>query len=310
MKLHEYPDEFGMLITLTAQEKHLPETAIERDYLIVRLLKNLADSEFAEQCVFKGGTSLSKCYPGSIERFSEDIDLTFLGMDLSDKVCDKMIKRIEEIMTVFTDTEKIPNERSNRSKSMYVWSGNKDNKVKLEIGSSVRPDPFSKKSFKSYIHEFLESHNGEDDIKRFELESVELNVLNIERTFVDKLMSVKRHAICGTLGSKVRHIYDVTRLYALPEIQVFLSNTEELKNLIVITKKTDSYYLEKRNVSEEYNPVEYYNFSEWKALFSLEIQNVYENLHKELLYTDEKQNFETALDVFDKVDARLREIGE
>ena len=40
------------------------------------LLKNLADSEYAEKCVFKGGTSLSKCYPGSIERFSEDIDLT------------------------------------------------------------------------------------------------------------------------------------------------------------------------------------------------------------------------------------------
>ena len=31
---------------------------------------------------------MSKCYPGSIERFSEDIDLTFLGMDESDKVCD------------------------------------------------------------------------------------------------------------------------------------------------------------------------------------------------------------------------------
>ena len=86
---------------------HLPESAIERDYYIVMLLKNLADSEYAEKCVFKGGTSLSKCYPGSIERFSEDIDLTFLGIDESDKVCDKAIKRIEKIMTVGADTEKI-----------------------------------------------------------------------------------------------------------------------------------------------------------------------------------------------------------
>lgn len=310
MKLQEYPEEFRMLITLVAEYMHLPESAIEREYYIVMLLKHLADSEFAEQCVFKGGTSLSKCYPGSIERFSEDIDLTFLGMDLSDKVCDKTIKKIEEIMTVSANTEKIVNERSNRSKSMYVWFDNKDNKVKLEIGSSVRPDPYSKKSFKTYIHEFLEKNNGEDDIKRFELESVELNVLNIERTFVDKLMSVKRHAICGSLGNKVRHIYDVTRLYALPEIQIFLSDTEELKSLMRDTKGTDSYYLGKRNISKEYDPTESYNFMIWKNLFTAEIRNIYENLHKELLYTDEKQNFEDALTVFGKVDARLREIGE
>ena len=310
MKLQEYPEEFRMLITLVAEYMHLPESAIERDYYIVMLLKHLADSEFAEQCVFKGGTSLSKCYPGSIERFSEDIDLTFLGMDLSDKVCDKTIKKIEEIMTVSANTEKIVNERSNRSKSMYVWFDNKDNKVKLEIGSSVRPDPYSKKSFKTYIQEFLEAHNGEDDIKRFELENVELNVLNIERTFVDKLMSVKRHAICGSLGNKVRHIYDVTRLYALPEIQIFLSDTEELKSLMRDTKGTDSYYLGKRNISKEYDPTESYNFMIWKNLFTAEIRNIYENLHKELLYTDEKQNFEDALTVFGKVDARLREIGE
>ena len=32
MKLHENKDEFGELITLTAQEKHIPESAVERDY--------------------------------------------------------------------------------------------------------------------------------------------------------------------------------------------------------------------------------------------------------------------------------------
>ena len=118
MKLHEHPDEFGMLISLVAEYMHLPESAIERDYYIVMLLKNLAESEYAERCVFKGGTSLSKCYPGSIERFSEDIDLTFLGMELTDKVCDKTIKKIEEVMTISANTEKIINERSNRSKCM------------------------------------------------------------------------------------------------------------------------------------------------------------------------------------------------
>lgn len=121
MKLHEFTTEFRDLISIVSADKHLPESAIERDYYIVLLLKNLADSEYSEKCVFKGGTSLSKCYPGSIERFSEDIDLTFLGMDESDKVCDKTIKKIEKVMTVGAETQKIDAERSNRSKSMYVW---------------------------------------------------------------------------------------------------------------------------------------------------------------------------------------------
>ena len=107
MKLHEYQYEFKDLISIVASKLHIPESAVERDYYIVLLLKNLENSEYADKCVFKGGTSLSKCYPGSIERFSEDIDLTFLGMELSDKVCDKSIKQIEAIMTAGAQTDKM-----------------------------------------------------------------------------------------------------------------------------------------------------------------------------------------------------------
>lgn len=310
MKLHEFPNEFRDLISIVASHKHLPESAVERDYYIVLLLKNLADSEYADKCVFKGGTSLSKCYPGSIERFSEDIDLTYLGMDESDKACDKAIKRIEDIMTVGADTEKIGAERSNRSKSMYVWFGNRENQVKLEIGSSVRPDPYSKKQLKSYIQEFLEEHNGEDDILKYELEEITLNVLNIERTFVDKLMSVKRHAICGTIDKKVRHIYDVARLYNLPEIQAFLENKSELKRIIELTKQTDSYYLQKRNISKEYNPTGAYDFESWKHYLDDKVRSEYENLHKDLLYTDEKQSFDDAIKTFESVSRILESIGE
>ena len=42
MKLHEFTTEFRDLISIVAADKHLPESAIERDYYIVLLLKNLA----------------------------------------------------------------------------------------------------------------------------------------------------------------------------------------------------------------------------------------------------------------------------
>lgn len=295
MKLHTHPEEFRELITVVANEKHISESAVERDYYIVMMLKSLADSPYADQCVFKGGTSLSKCYPGSIDRFSEDIDLTFLGMELSDKACDKTIKKIETIMAAGAQTEKIVEERSNRSKSMYVWFGNPENRVKLEIGSTVRPDPYQKMPVKTCIQEFLESRGFTDDIERFELETVEINTLNIERTFIDKIMSVKRHAICGTLNRKVRHIYDVTRLYQMPEIQAFLAETDELKRLVRLTKDTDSYYIGKRNISAEYDPTGAYDFDGWQKYFDADIRITYETLHTTLLYTDEKQDFDVAV---------------
>ena len=141
MKLHTNPDEFHELISIVAQEKNISESAVERDYYIVMMLKALSESAYSDQCVFKGGTSLSKCYPNSIERFSEDIDLTFLGMELSDNACDKAIKAIEKVMTAGANTEKIDSERSNRSKSMYVRFAAPEDRIKLEIGSTVHRLP-------------------------------------------------------------------------------------------------------------------------------------------------------------------------
>ena len=311
MKLHNYKNEFKELISIVSTEKHIPEKAVERDYYIVLLLKNLANSIYSDVCIFKGGTSLSKCYPSSIERFSEDIDLTFIPYEnMSDKQCDTILKRIEDAITIGASTEKINFERNNRNKSMYVWFGNRDNQVKLEIGSNVRPEPFSKKTLKSYIHEYLEKNGFLEDIIKYELESVTLNVLNIERTFLDKIFAVKRHALCGTLRTKVRHIYDVVKLYQMQEIKDFLKNKHELKILIGLTKKTDNIYLQKRKIINNYNPEELFEFEIWIDCFNSEIAYIYENLHKELLYTDDKQNFNLAINVFKEINMIFKSINE
>ena len=149
-----------------------------------------------------------------------------------------------------------------------------------------------------------------DVSEKYELKAVSINTLRIERTFLDKVMSVKRHACCGTLDQKVRHIYDVTRLMDMQEIESFLDDKEELKRLIVLTKETDSYYLEKRGIAEEYDPTGAYGFSEWKAYLNDAIKNRYESLHKDLLFTDEMQDFNRAIETFQRIDEIFKDIGE
>ena len=253
MNLHEFQNDFDALSSIVAERLHINAQDVKRDYFIVYMLDKLVQSRWVDKCVFKGGTSLSKCYPHSIERFSEDIDLTYLGMDEDDKTCDKAIRNIISVMTDGAHTEKIPGEGNARNKSRKVWFDSQSTYIKIEIGSSVRPEPYCPKTIKSYIQEYLEEIGNGVAVERFNLHSVTINTIAIERTFIDKVMAVKRHAICGSLDRKVRHIYDVVMLCKLPEIQSFLADRVQLKYIMNLTKNTDSHYLEKRNIPKECN---------------------------------------------------------
>lgn len=310
MNLHNFKEDFDALATIVSKKLNITAQAVKRDYFIVYMLDKLAHSEYADLCVFKGGTSLSKCYPGSIERFSEDIDLTYLGMDEDDRTCEKAIKKIISVMADGATVEKVQGEGNARNKSRYVWFESEVNKIKLEIGSSVRPEPYHPQTLKSYIHEYLELENNIQAINEFGLTEVTINTLAIERTFIDKLMAVKRHALCGKLRGKVRHIYDVVRLYSMHQIQTFLKEEKELKRILQLTKQTDSHYLTKRNLPPEYNPLGNYDFDSWKGKFDNEIKRIYENLHNDLLYTNERQDFLLAIKCFEDINKKLVEINE
>lgn len=314
MNLHNERTDFLDLAAIVGQYKHIPMNAVIRDYYIVMMLQKLAESEYLHQCVFKGGTSLSKCYPGTIDRFSEDIDLTYISAtDTSDKQKEKQLLKIEGILTAGFQIEKIETERNKVNKSCLVYFPGEDRnkvKVKLEIGSSVRPDPYSLLPMRTYIQEYLENRSLNDTVKKYELSEISIEVLAIERTFIDKVMAVKRHAVCGTLANKVRHIYDVKKLFDYPKIQEFLKDKQELKRLIALTKETDAYYLEKRNLSVSYNSLESYNFQDWKDLLDDKVKHNYESLHKTLLYSDESQKLDDAVSVFSSISRLFAELGE
>ena len=314
MNLHEHKEDFEALIKITADHIGIPSDAVRRDYYIVKMMQNLQNSAFAKSCVFKGGTSLSKCYPGSIDRFSEDIDLTFVPEEeINNKAYNRNLKKVECVIAQGFLVEKIESERNHRSKSAYVWPENEEKdscRIKLEIGSSVRPDPFELRGMKTYIQEYLENSGRADIAEEFELGTVSVNTLDITRTFLDKVMAVKRHAVCGTLTGKVRHIYDVTMLFRRDDIQEFLADEGRLKTLLRLTKETDCYYLQKRNVSKEYDPAGLYNFDGWKQSFDNRIRRRYETLHEDLLYTSEKQNFQEAIQVFEKLNHIFLAVNE
>ena len=312
MNLHQHKEEFRTLCSLTAKKVGIPEQAIEKDYFIVLVLQNLENSPFTGKCVFKGGTSLSKCYPGSIERFSEDIDLTFIPEgNETDNQIEKELKAIEKSMAGGFNLEKIPQDRNKRNKSSFVHFSGGNQNIKLEIGSTVLPKSYKKMTLKTYIQEYLESTGDPTHgIEEFGLKEVVLNVLDISRTFIDKVMAVKRHTIIGTINAKVRHIYDVRKLFEREEIKNFLNNEKLLKQMVQDVKMTDSHYLGTRGMSQFYNPFEPFGFEKWESLFDKAIRKQYEELHLNLLYTKTKQSFDEAITVFQEISSLLARIGE
>lgn len=70
MNLHDDREAFEELIIGAANELAIPANIIEKDYYVTVVLKAL--SEKLDDMVFKGGTSLTKCYQ-LLDRFSEDI---------------------------------------------------------------------------------------------------------------------------------------------------------------------------------------------------------------------------------------------
>lgn len=73
MLLHTNLENFRLLIIDAGNYWGLEDEYIEKDYYASLFLKKLQEIE--PNIVFKGGTSLSKCY-GLINRFSEDIDIS------------------------------------------------------------------------------------------------------------------------------------------------------------------------------------------------------------------------------------------
>lgn len=60
MNLHHDKDAFEELLIGAANELMIPTNIIEKDYYVTIVLKSL--SEKLKDMVFKGGTSLTKCY--------------------------------------------------------------------------------------------------------------------------------------------------------------------------------------------------------------------------------------------------------
>ncbi len=207
-------------------------------------MHRLSKSKYAEQTVFKGGTSLSKGY-GLINRFSEDVDIAIINDDQkSGNEIKTIIRSVEKEMTKQLkeiQVEGVTSKGSRFRKSVFEYeSKNKSNKLIVEVNSFANPFPFQKMIIKSFVFDFLNATENGEIIKQFDLQPFEINVLNKEQTLMEKLISLIRfsfteNAVEG-ISQKIRHFYDLYFLMKDVDCSSFIQSTNFKKQINEIMK--------------------------------------------------------------------------
>jgi hypothetical protein len=235
MNLHTDTKLFSDTVRATAQHTGIREVFVEKDYWITLVLFQLAQSNYANQMVFKGGTSLSKGY-GLINRFSEDVDIAIIdGQSKSGNEVKTIIRAVEKEMTAgLTEkhVEGISSKGSRFRKSIFEYPGidpvNTANTLIVEINSFANPFPFQRLVIKSFSYEFLIQTGKEAMAMQYGLHPFEVNVLNKEQTLLEKLTSLIRFSFdqnpVQSVAAKIRHFYDLYYLMNDAECAAFIES--------------------------------------------------------------------------------------
>lgn len=232
----------------------LPAFAVEKDAWVTLALRMLFSSPLQKHIVFKGGTSLSKCY-NLINRLSEDIDIALdrnylgFGEELTKGEIRKLRKSshsfvLNELPVIISkslnDYEIIPEhyqlvventEISDQDPETLLLKYNSvfdeesylQPAVKIELGSRSLIEPFEEKEINSLIdQEYKDSEFIENKFI--------VNAVIPEKTLIEKMILLHEEFLKPSEKMKAlrmsRHLYDI---YKIKQTNYFSKAAEDKK---------------------------------------------------------------------------------
>ncbi len=181
--------------------------------------------------IFKGGTSLSKCYK-IIDRFSEDIDLTLdenhQTQGQKKRMKCEIIKTCEKLGLHLTNFGDI---RSRRDYNCYKIEYPIDH-----LSMSIKPlllieTTYITKTYRSEIkvatsiaYDYLKEIGNDAIIEKYNLLPFNIRVQTLEKTLVDKVFALCDYFIGQKIERNSRHIYDLYRLLTRVKLDIALKD--------------------------------------------------------------------------------------
>lgn len=223
MVLHKDKKSFDIAIRAASRHFNVSPAIIEKDYYVTLVLRELAKQ--VPDLLFKGGTSLSKCYK-IIDRFSEDIDITLDSEHQSQGKRKNLKYTIVEICSNLGLNLLNENEtRSRRDYNCYKIDycarhslSGLNPQLLVETVFIVKAFPDEIKQASSMIYDYLKAVGNDEAIAQYELEPFDIRVQTLDRTLVDKVFAVCDYMLDNKTERQSRHIYDLSRLLTLVKL--------------------------------------------------------------------------------------------
>lgn len=294
MILHKDKENFDIVIKAASRYFNVSSAIIEKDYYVTLFLFELV--KLVPDLVFKGGTSLSKCYK-IIDRFSEDIDITLDEKHQSQSyrrnLKNKILEICNELKLNLLNESDIKSRRDyNCYKVDYPAKhsllGVKP-KLLIETVFIVKSFPTEVRKASSMIYDYLKVNGNVEAIIKYELEPFEIRVQTLERTFVDKVFAICDYVISNNIEGHSRHIYD---LYKLSNVVIL---DDKLKTLVKEVKQ------DRKNSKHCYTAQDNIDIVNiLKQIIDEKIYyNDYEDITKKVLF--DKTSYETSIGVLYKI---------
>lgn len=231
MILHKDKDKFDIAIKTASRYFNVAPAIIEKDYYVTLILLKL--TERVPNLLFKGGTSLSKCYK-IIDRFSEDIDITLDSEHQSQgnrkKIKQTIIEICKELSVNLLNEDETRSRRNYNCYKIDYCPRNRlselNQQILIETTFIVKAFPDEVKKASSLIYDYLKAIGNNEAIVKYELEPFEIRVQTLDRTLVDKVFAVCDYMLDNKMERKSRHIYDLFRLLTVVKLD------DNLKTLI------------------------------------------------------------------------------
>lgn len=219
MYLHKNREKMAQYVRAASELSGIGTDIVEKDYYVTLILYRLAKA--MPSVVFKGGTSLSKCFH-LIHRFSEDIDITFtehLGEARRKRLkYDILGKLSEDIGLPVSNWERI---ESDKDYNYYLYnyepifsypSQGIEPNVRLETALSSYAFPTEVREVSNILYDTLQDEIS-DELSEYDgLLPFDMQVQSLSRTFLDKIFALCDYYLQGKNRRYSRHLYDIYKL--------------------------------------------------------------------------------------------------
>ena len=320
MNLHLDKNEFKKAVDFTSNSMGISAIYVEKDYWLTYALYTVFNNEIGKDTIFKGGTSLSKCY-NMIDRFSEDIDLVVLRRegetDTKLKAKLKAISKVVETYMPEVDVLGITHKMGMNRKTAHSYNksfegnyGQVRDVIILESTWLGYYEPYTTKSIVSFVGKMMIDNQQSEIAKEYGLLPFELLVLEPIRTICEKIMSLVRFSYgenpIDDLKKKIRHTYDLHQLLKQKEFLDFLKS-KNFDDMILKVANDDVNSFRNNNKWLNFHPNEALFFKELEVVWS-ELKSIYISDFKNLVYGEFPKQ-EDILETLKLIQERLKTIS-